>query len=169
MYIELTDGELSSITLALGIDDLSWGEAVATLQGQFEMALSRTLREVRFVPCDVCGKWDYQLWEHQCPGPPKVVEELLPTTRIVTVPLQRDHAGVLSLTVELDWRCPVCGGPRGTPEWGLSYDGSRRLAVHVWTNPCGHVDQYESVRAEAQERRRRLEVERAGAENSAAG
>ena len=74
------------------------------------------------------------------------------TTRTVIIPACYEHAGMLSWTVDLEWVCPVCGGPRGEPSGGFSYDGSRRLVVSVWKNPCGHVDKYEDIR------RRLLEV-----------
>ena len=45
--------------------------------------------------------------------------------------------------------CPLCSGWRGEPYPGLSYDGSRRLAVDCWQNACGHVDMYAAVREEA--------------------
>ena len=32
----------------------------------------------------------------------------------------------------------------------ISYDGSRRLNCDGWSNPCGHVDYYSAVRAEAE-------------------
>jgi hypothetical protein len=68
------------------------------------------------------------------------------TTRTVIIPACYEHAGMLSWTVELEWTCPVCGGPRGEPSDGFSYDGSRRLAVSTWKNPCGHPDRYEDIR-----------------------
>ncbi len=54
-----------------------------------------------------------------------------------------------AMTVTLKWTCPVCGGPRGEPFPSFSYDGSRRLCCDGWINPCGHVDKYDDVRAEA--------------------
>lgn len=71
------------------------------------------------------------------------------TTREVVIPRVREHGGFASVTVRLKWCCPKCGGPRGTPFGGLSYDGSRRLAVDQWVNPCGHIDSYADVRKEA--------------------
>lgn len=69
--------------------------------------------------------------------------------RTVTIPAKVEHWGMHKRVVTLPWLCPACGGPRGEPEPGLSYDGSLRLAVDVWTNPCGHVDKYSAVRQEA--------------------
>ena len=74
------------------------------------------------------------------------------TTQIikhVTIPAVDEHAGILSTTVRLVWVCPVCGGPRGEPTDGVSWDGSRRLYCHTWFNPCGHIDKYPDVRTEA--------------------
>ncbi len=68
---------------------------------------------------------------------------------LVTIPSCLQHEGYYSMRVELPPRCPVCGGPRATTTTpGLSFDGSRRLAVDTWANPCGHVDGYADVRAE---------------------
>ena len=75
-------------------------------------------------------------------------------TMTVTIPSLDQHLGLHSSEVRISDRCPRCGGPRGEPFEGLSYDGSRRLVVHRWNNPCGHVDTYGAVRAEL-----RLEAE----------
>lgn len=76
--------------------------------------------------------------------------ETSPTpTRTVRIPGSTEHAGWHLRTVTLLWVCPRCGGPRGEPFPGVSYDGSRRLSVDQWINPCGHVDWYSRVRAEA--------------------
>jgi len=70
--------------------------------------------------------------------------------KTVTIPATATHEGHYKRTVILKWECPICGGPRGELFEGLSYDGSRRMTVHCWKNPCGHVDTYDAVRAEAQ-------------------
>jgi hypothetical protein len=69
----------------------------------------------------------------------------------VVIPSRTQHEGFpgYAVTVALIWHCPVCGGLRGVPGDGISYDGSRMLAVNVWKNDCGHVDIYSSVRVEA--------------------
>jgi hypothetical protein len=70
---------------------------------------------------------------------------------IVTIPRLQEHNGYEGnlMTIEISDQCPVCGGPRGEKRWrGLSYDGSRRLAVECWENACGHVDGYGAVRVE---------------------
>lgn len=69
--------------------------------------------------------------------------------RTVEIPGSVQHEGNDRITVKIPWKCPICGGPRGIPKRGLSYDGSRRMVVHQWENPCGHVDNYTNVRAEA--------------------
>ena len=69
----------------------------------------------------------------------------------VTIPSKTEHAGSPTnlITVEIADKCPICGGNRGTKRWkGFSYDGSRRLGVDCWENPCGHVDTYFLVRNE---------------------
>jgi hypothetical protein len=70
-------------------------------------------------------------------------------TRQVIIPAHAEHEGIYSRTVTLRWECPDCGGPRGDIYNAISYDGSRRLHVHGWLNPCGHVDYYSDVRKEA--------------------
>ena len=69
------------------------------------------------------------------------------TTRTITIPACAEHEGFHAMLVTLPWVCLHCGGPRGEPFETISYDGSRRLAVHGWTNPCGHVEKYSEVRA----------------------
>lgn len=68
-------------------------------------------------------------------------------TRRITIPARDEHAGLDKVTVEVPWKCLICGGPRGEPTIRLSYDGSRTMAVHGWDNPCGHVEKYDTVRA----------------------
>lgn len=77
-----------------------------------------------------------------------------PTKRVV-IPACAEHEGFHSITVEVAWICPECGGPRGEVFRTLSYDGSRRLGCDGWHNPCGHKDSYAAVRAEALLRPRR--------------
>ena len=69
--------------------------------------------------------------------------------RTVIVPAMEQHQGLHKIKVTLRWMCPQCGGPRGEIFDTLSYDGSRRLNVHGWNNPCGHIDKYSDVRREA--------------------
>lgn len=69
----------------------------------------------------------------------------------VIIPRMAEHAGFdgNAIEVEISDTCPQCGGMRGEPFETISYDGSRRLHVHGWINPCGHLDKYSSVREEA--------------------
>lgn len=69
--------------------------------------------------------------------------------KTVRIPATATHEGHWAINVTLDWICPVCGGPRGEIYDTISYDGSRRLGVNGWRNPCGHVDYYDNVRDEA--------------------
>jgi len=68
----------------------------------------------------------------------------------VEIPKMQEHAGYPGnvMLVEINDYCPRCGGKRGEPFSTISYDGSRRLHVSGWTNPCGHVDTYAAVRKE---------------------
>jgi hypothetical protein len=70
------------------------------------------------------------------------------SVRTVYIPSETEHAGVYGMFVTIKWECPVCGSPRGEPYKIFSYDGSRRLYVDGWTNPCGHIDKYKSVKEE---------------------
>ena len=73
------------------------------------------------------------------------------THRTVTIPACEMHEGYPgnAVSVVLEWICPMCQGPRGEPKPTISYDGSRRLGVDGWINPCGHIDYYNDVRHEA--------------------
>jgi len=74
----------------------------------------------------------------------------------VTIPSGRVHDGYCGnlITIELDWICPKCGGPRGEIFPTHSFDGSRRLVCDGWRNDCGHIDTYAAARQEFLERRR---------------
>jgi hypothetical protein len=65
----------------------------------------------------------------------------------VTIPIIQQHNGYAGnlITAEISDKCPVCGGPRGEAYNGFSYDGSQRLTVTCWKNPCGHIDLYQDV------------------------
>ena len=69
--------------------------------------------------------------------------------RLVTIPSRENHGGFLRTTVELDWVCPQCGGPRGEVYQAESFGGSRKMICDKWTNPCGHIDWYQDVLKEA--------------------
>jgi len=47
--------------------------------------------------------------------------------------------------------CTVCGGRRGEPGNLNQCDDGAHYSVDVWTNPCGHTDEYSDVVAEAAE------------------
>lgn len=66
----------------------------------------------------------------------------------VTIPSRANHNGLSAMTIEIPDTCPKCGGLRGEVFDTISYDGSRRLAVSGWLNPCGHIDGYSAVREE---------------------
>lgn len=80
------------------------------------------------------------------------IGEPIATTRTVVVPSSGTHGGGQwnTVTLTLDWHCPVCGEARGVPYKTQSYDGRQRITVDGWRNPCGHVDTYEAVRREVQ-------------------
>ena len=78
-------------------------------------------------------------------GPTETTER-----RTVRIPGSAEHAGHHLMIVTLQWVCPRCAGPRGPIRSAISYDGSRRLHCDGWSNPCGHIDYYHAVRAEAE-------------------
>lgn len=60
------------------------------------------------------------------------------------------HAGgVILRTVAVGDRCPACGGPRGVPQLQQFCEDGDWYSVDCWSNPCGHVDMYAAVLAEA--------------------
>lgn len=69
---------------------------------------------------------------------------------IVTIPSTQEHGGYSGnlVTLEISNTCPKCGHRRGKIYGTHSFDGSRRLNVDGWTNPCGHTDTYAAVRSE---------------------
>jgi hypothetical protein len=69
----------------------------------------------------------------------------------VTIPAKIPHEGIYSIVVTSRGTCPTGGQQRGKPAQGTSYEGSRRLSVDMWENPCGHIDKYSAVRKEAVE------------------
>lgn len=52
-------------------------------------------------------------------------------------------------TITISATCPVCGGQRGEARSSNQSEDGTHFAVDVWENPCGHVDYYVSVLAEA--------------------
>lgn len=53
------------------------------------------------------------------------------------------------VTVTIAATCPVCGEPRGTPTRRLFCEDGEWYDLDVWENPCGHLDRYQDVYAEA--------------------
>lgn len=79
-------------------------------------------------------------------------------TMTVTV---RDHASEapwgsgftnpVTRTVTISAFCRSCGQRRGEPRGLNSCDDGAYYWVQVWDNPCGHVDMYVDVLAEARQ------------------
>jgi hypothetical protein len=62
------------------------------------------------------------------------------------------HGGLFTpalRTVEIADTCPQCGGPRGEVRGYNGCEDGAYYHVNVWTNSCGHIDDYEAVLAEA--------------------
>jgi len=55
-------------------------------------------------------------------------------------------------TITISARCPRCCAPRGKPQGLNSIDDGAHYWVQTWKNPCGHIDLYEAVLAEADAR-----------------
>jgi hypothetical protein len=74
-----------------------------------------------------------------------------PRTKTVTIRACVEHWGRQKRSVVLKWIFPECGGPRGKKIYhdAQSYDGGFWMYVDGWSNPCGHIDTYNDVRAEA--------------------
>ena len=70
--------------------------------------------------------------------------------KTVTISSRENHEGHYASTITVEWVCLKCGSPRGETYSGFSYDGSRRMAVDCWDNPCGHLELYSDVLAEAE-------------------
>ena len=54
-------------------------------------------------------------------------------------------------TIDIMNTCPVCHGPRGEPTLRPFCEDGYHYSVDCWANPCGHVDSYNDVLAEAEE------------------
>jgi hypothetical protein len=66
--------------------------------------------------------------------------------RPIVIPACDEHAGLHIIKTEVPWHCIYCGAERGVPREGFSFDGSRRLVVTCWSNPCGHIETYKALR-----------------------
>ncbi|MGW1744496.1 hypothetical protein ACWCRD_02540 [Streptomyces sp. NPDC002092] len=73
------------------------------------------------------------------------------TVRVCDRGTGREYVGVRIRTVTVSDRCPQCGGPRGvdTIRNHNFHEDGEWLSVDVWQNPCGHIDLYSEVLAEA--------------------
>ncbi len=56
---------------------------------------------------------------------------------------------VITVSVEIADTCPWCGRPRGVPVRRTFHEDGVNYSVDCWKNPCGHIDFYEAVLAEA--------------------
>jgi hypothetical protein len=55
-------------------------------------------------------------------------------------------------TVTISDRCATCGGPRGEVYTHNFHEDGGWYYVDRWNNPCGHIDTYTAVLAEADRR-----------------
>lgn len=60
---------------------------------------------------------------------------------------------VITRTVEISDNCPICGKERGEPGLRHFMEDGYPYTVHVWMNPCGHVDKYSDVIKEFENRK----------------
>ncbi len=67
-------------------------------------------------------------------------------TEEIIIPACSEHEGYFVIRTKVPWYCIFCGAERGEPFEAFSYDGSRRLNVSAWKNPCGHLETYSTVR-----------------------
>lgn len=72
--------------------------------------------------------------------------EISAPERTITIPSMIEHEGIFAMTIRVLWTCLICGAERGEPFATTSYDGSRRLGVDGWRNPCGHLETYHMIR-----------------------
>lgn len=57
---------------------------------------------------------------------------------------------VITRTIEISDYCPICGRERGKPGVRHLIEDGYPYIVHVWANPCGHVDKYLDVIKESE-------------------
>lgn len=144
--------EVSVCLDGMSVDAVCDDDAVDELERQLDGELKGTPRYKVFdVPPDVLMS---RLGAPRLPGLNVAEQQVaapaeFSVIRCVTIPSCLQHEGIRSVQVRLFWTCPVCGGPRGEPYDTISFDGSRRLAVQGWRNPCGHIDHYYECRKEA--------------------
>lgn len=71
------------------------------------------------------------------------------TVRVSDRGTSKSYEGVTIRTITLVWTCPDCGRPRGEVRDGRVIEDGEHYHVHVWDNPCGHLDLYSHVLVEA--------------------
>ena len=59
------------------------------------------------------------------------------------------RGAVVTRKVTISAYCPKCGQQRGEPKGMNLCDDGEWYWVQAWVNPCGHVDYYTDVLAEA--------------------
>lgn len=69
--------------------------------------------------------------------------------RSVEAPWGSGPTGPVVRAVTISAFCSICGEHRGEPTNLNQVDDGERYSVDVWTNPCGHTDEYTDVVAEA--------------------
>lgn len=79
---------------------------------------------------------------------------VLPDTMTVRVTSRGDgpgYSGVGIVTVTVEARCPLCGGPRGwdTVKPNRFCEDGEWYTADEWDNPCGHLDLYAAVLSES--------------------
>ncbi|MFF2940260.1 hypothetical protein ACFVSQ_10495 [Streptomyces niveus] len=94
----------------------------------------------------------WSLWVRSVAGEGPVPD--LPETMTVRVTSRGDgpgYSGVGIVTVTVEARCPMCGGPRGwdTVKPNRFPEDGEWYTADEWENPCGHLDLYPAVLQES--------------------
>ncbi|MFI0406491.1 hypothetical protein [Actinomadura sp. 3N508] len=71
------------------------------------------------------------------------------TVRVCDRGTSRSYEGITIRAITLVWTCPACGRPRGEPRNGRLIEDGEHYHVHIWDNPCGHIDMYGQCLIEA--------------------
>lgn len=63
--------------------------------------------------------------------------------KVITIPY-RDAEGWMhgTVSIKVDWACPVCGQPMGEPVMRNYCEDGEFYGVHNWESPCGHHINY---------------------------
>lgn len=80
---------------------------------------------------------------HKAPAPPSM------RVRVVDRGTGPSYQGVKIRHYTIAATCPQCGGPRGETYGHNFCEDGEWLNCDRWDNPCGHVDYYHAVIAEA--------------------